>query len=271
MTGSFEGKVAVVTGAAGGIGLALVDALAAERAHVVMADLDPERLAAAAATVAHEPGTEVMTLPTDVSSYAAMQRLAAAVHDRFGVTDLLFNNAGVQRPGRIWKVTPEDFEWLLRVNLLGAFHGIRAFVPAMIERGQPAHVVNTASISGLLGFAQIGTYAATKFGIVGLSESLLHDLNERGAPVGVSVLCPGAVATGLAANSDAIRGAPDTGPAAPAQGRDPAEIAAAVLDAVMSNRFWILTHPGYAELLERRTESMLGRDRRPLVSPGFFD
>lgn len=260
---SFDGKIAVVTGAASGIGLALARALADAGARVVMADVDPDRLARAAAGIEH-----AVAVPTDVSSHESVQELAASVTERFGTTaHLLFNNAGVQRPGRIWNVPPRDFEWLVRVNLIGTFNGVLAFVPAMIERGEPAHVVNTASISGVLGFPRIGAYAATKYGIVGLSESLLYDLNEKGAPIGVSVLCPGAVATGLAANSAAIRGAAPV--ATPDQGSDPAEIAEIVLDAVAAGRFWILTHPSYDRLIRRRAEWMLGGDAEPPPAPQF--
>lgn len=259
---SFEHKVAVVTGAASGIGLALTEALVDAGARVAMADIDPGRLAETARSVGG------LAIPTDVSRFASVQALARRASEELGAVDLLFNNAGVQRPGRIWNVPPEDFEWLLSVNLLGAFHGIRAFVPAMIERGEPAHVVNTASISGLLGFSRIGAYAASKYGIVGLSESLLHDLHEKQAPIGVSVLCPGAVTTALGTNSAALRGVNIAEPAKLAPGTEPAEIADIVLQAVKENRFWILTHPGYNELLSQRTEWMLGTAPQP-EAPGF--
>jgi NAD(P)-dependent dehydrogenase (short-subunit alcohol dehydrogenase family) len=262
---SLDGKIAVVTGAASGIGLALTRALAARNARVVMADIDPHRLAEAAAGIDAE---SVVSVPTDVASIESWNALAATVQEHFGTTaHLLFNNAGVQRPGRIWNVPTEDFEWLVRINLMGAFNGVRAFVPAMIERGEPAHVVNTASISGVLGFPRIGPYAATKYGIVGLSESLLHDLTEKGAPIGVSVLCPGAVATGLAANSASIRGAEPV--ATPDEGADPGAVAELVLDAVAANRFWIFTHPAYDELIRRRTDWMLDGDVAPPPAPGF--
>jgi NAD(P)-dependent dehydrogenase (short-subunit alcohol dehydrogenase family) len=169
---TFTGKVAVVTGAASGIGLALARSLRAEGAHVVMADVDPTRLDAAARSVGTEKGAEILAVPTDVADWESVRRLAERTRDRFGAAHVLCNNAGVQRVGRLWKVAPADFEWLVRVNLLGAFHGIHAFVPDMVARSEPAHVVNTASISGLLGFSRIGAYAATKFGVVGLSESL---------------------------------------------------------------------------------------------------
>jgi NAD(P)-dependent dehydrogenase (short-subunit alcohol dehydrogenase family) len=263
---SLDGKIAVVTGAASGIGLALARALAARNARLVMADIDTDRLAHAAAGIDAE---SVVSLPMDVASFESWRALAATVQERFGTTaHLLFNNAGVQRAGRIWNVPPEDFEWLVRINLIGAFNGVRAFVPAMIERGEPAHVVNTASISGVLAFPRIGPYAATKYGIVGLSESLLHDLTEKGAPIGVSVLCPGAVATSLAMNSAAIRGAEPV--ATPDQGSDPGMIAELVLEAIAANRFWIFTHPAYNELIRLRSDWMLDVDAAPPPAPGFF-
>jgi NAD(P)-dependent dehydrogenase (short-subunit alcohol dehydrogenase family) len=261
---SFDGKIAVITGAASGIGLAVARALADANANVVMADVDPQRLGEAVATVGG-----ALAVATDVSRYESVQSLAEQAIARFGAVDLLFNNAGVQRAGRIWNIPPEDFEWLLHVNLMGAFHGVRAFLPAMIDRGEPAHVVNTASISGVLGFPRIGPYAATKYGIVGLSESLLYDLREKRAPIGVSVLCPGAVATDLGANSAALRGLQAGDQGAP-EGTDPAVIAELVLDAVAANRFWIPTHPSYDELIRRRTEWMLDGAAEPPPAPGFF-
>jgi len=270
---ALDGKVAVVTGAAGGIGLALTRALARESMNVVMADIDAARLAAAAETVESRSGQDVIAVPTDVSDAAAVAELERRARDRFGRVHLLCNNAGVViPPGRLWKVSREDFGWMLSVNLWGVVHGIQAFVPAMLEHGEPAHVVNTASIAGLLGFPRIGAYGASKFAIVGLSESLLQDLRERGASIGVSVLCPGAIATELGEHSDRLRtgaspgvnGSTDDGPRAALE-----DLAVQVIDAVHANRFWILTHPGYRESLVARHEAML-RGAELLTAPGFF-
>jgi NAD(P)-dependent dehydrogenase (short-subunit alcohol dehydrogenase family) len=268
------GKTAVVTGAADGIGLALSQALAAEGMNVVLADISPDRLARAVDGLALAPGRKAIGVPTDVSDPAAVQELERRAREAFGPIHLLANNAGVVLPpSRVWKVSRDDFAWVLGVNLWGAIHGIQAFLPGMVEHGEPAHVVNTASISGLLGFPRIGAYATGKFAVVGLSESLLLDVRERGLPIGVSVLCPGAVATALGEHSERLRTgadsrAADDDPDGAARSTPP-EVAAQVVAAVRANRFWVLTHPGYAELLEARTRSMLGSDEE-LAIPGFF-
>jgi NAD(P)-dependent dehydrogenase (short-subunit alcohol dehydrogenase family) len=272
-----DGKAAVVTGAADGIGLALSRALAAEGMDLVMADIDAERLARAADEVQPLPGRSVITVPTDVSDPSAVRELERRARSAFGGVRLLCNNAGVQLPGRVWKVAPEDFAWLFGVNLWGVVHGIQAFVPPMLEQDEPAHIVNTASIGGILGFPRIGAYVASKFAVVGLSESLLLDLRERGASIGVSVLCPGAVATGLGANSERLRGSGK--PSVPSRDVDkrtddgdrlaPDEVAAHVVRAVRANRFWVLTHSGYSEILEARLETMLGGAESP-AAPGLF-
>jgi NAD(P)-dependent dehydrogenase (short-subunit alcohol dehydrogenase family) len=269
------GKAAVVTGAAGGIGLALCRALAAAGMDVVMADISEERLRSAADSVSEQSGAEVLAVATDVSSDGSVAELERRARERFGKVHLLCNNAGVTlAPGRAWRMAPEQLDWALRINLFGVLHGIRAFVPGMIKLEEPAHVVNTASISGLLGMPRISGYATTKAAVVGLSESLLLDLRERGAQVGVSVLCPGAVATDLNEHSTVLR----TGANDPAADGDagvdgprasPEEIAATTVEAIHAGRFWILTHPGYNELLDRRLQMQRGANLEP-VAPGFF-
>jgi NAD(P)-dependent dehydrogenase (short-subunit alcohol dehydrogenase family) len=255
-----RGRVAVVTGAAGGIGLALAEQLAAEGMRVVMSDVDPERLTAAAATV----GGEVEAVTADVSSPEDVDALAKRTIARFGPVDVLCNNAGVTRPGPAWELGLEEWEWLLSVNVLGVVHGIRAFVPAMLARGEPGHVVNTASIGGLLPYAGIAAYTASKYAVVGLSESLLLDLQEAGAPIGVSVLCPGPTETAFRAHSRALHPA---GPTEDVEGeydgvaRIPAaEAALLVVEAIRANRFWVLTHPSYRPAIERRARGIVETD-----------
>jgi NAD(P)-dependent dehydrogenase (short-subunit alcohol dehydrogenase family) len=261
-----HGKVVVVTGAASGIGLALCRGFAAAGMRVVMADVDPERLAAAAEGL---DAADVLAVPTDVSRFDDVEALADTALARFGSVHVLCNNAGVTLSGaRVWKVALDELDWMLRINLWGVVHGVKAFVPGMLERGEPAHVVNTASVGGLLGFPEIGAYAMSKFAVVGLSESLRHDLRAREAPIDVSVLCPGSTATGLGTNSRRLRGGEDGAEAAATPGVAPDEIAAAVLDAIRERRFWVLTHPGYEPLLERRHRAMLGGVDEP-VAPGF--
>jgi NAD(P)-dependent dehydrogenase (short-subunit alcohol dehydrogenase family) len=268
------GNVAVVTGAADGIGLALSRAFATAGMHVVMSDVNSERLEASANEVRAESDAEVAAIPADVSNPDQVQSLADMAFERFGRVNVLCNNAGVTLPGRrIWNVPREQLEWMFRVNFWGALHGVQAFVPRMLKQGEPAHVVNTASVSGLLGFHSIGGYAATKFAIVGLSESLLLDLRERDAAIDVSVLCPGATATAIAENSQRLldggdRDAPRAD-SVEAAVTTPAEVAAQVVDGIRDNHFWIITTRGYDELLEQRQQAILGGDWEP-VAPGFF-
>jgi NAD(P)-dependent dehydrogenase (short-subunit alcohol dehydrogenase family) len=255
-----EGRVAVVTGAAGGIGLALVAQLAAAGMRVVMSDLDGERLEAAAAGV----DGDVETMEANVARPADVEALAAQAHTRFGNVHVICNNAGVTRPGLAWELDVDEWQWLMSVNVLGVVNGIRAFVPAMLESGEPGHIVNTASIGGLLPYAGIAAYTMSKYAVVGLSESLQLDLRTAGAPIGVSVLCPGPTETDFRAHSRALH--PD-GPAEEVTGeydgvdRIPAADAAAlVVDAIRTGRFWILTHPSYSTAIERRTRGIVETD-----------
>ena len=255
-----HGRVAVVTGAAGGIGLALVEQLATEGMRVVMSDVDGERLAAAAATVEGE----VEPVAADVARPQDVETLATRAAERFGAVDVLCNNAGVTRPGPAWELALEEWQWLLSVNVLGVVHGIRAVVPTMLARGEPGHVVNTASIGGLLPYAGIAAYTASKYAVVGLSEGLRLDLQAAGSPIGVSVLCPGPTETDFRAHSRALHPA---GPADDVEGeydgvaRISATAAAAlVVDAIRTDRFWVLTHPSYRPAIERRTRGIVETD-----------
>ncbi len=259
MIAELKDRVAAVTGAASGIGLALCDAFMAVGMDVAMADVEPARLRAAADGLAREHGREPLAVPTDVTSYDAVERLALATRERFGAVDVLCNNAGVTIPGLAWELTLDEWRWIVDVNLWGVVHGVKAFLPAMLERGEPARVVNTASVGGLLGVPRVAPYCAAKYGVVGLSETLHNDLRACGAPVGVSVLCPGPTATRLRANSDALR------PGAAARDFDdggiartsPAGVAAQVLEAIRHDRFWIVTHPEVYETIERRHRGLV--------------
>jgi len=268
---SLRGRVAVVTGAASGIGLGLCERFAAEGMQLVISDVGTERLTRAAACL-EALGVDVLAVPTDVASWESVESLAAQAFDRFGAVHLLCNNAGVTRPATAWECSREDWSWVLGVNLNGVFHGIRAFVPRMIERGEPGHVVNTASTAGLVAHPGVAAYTASKHAIVGLSESLYHDLRRRGLPIGVSVLCPGAVTTGLRANSRELNPAADHAaiPDLPesATAISPEAVAGHVVDAVLAGRFWILTHPGYRAAIELRARGVLdsGEAHPPTVS-----
>jgi NAD(P)-dependent dehydrogenase (short-subunit alcohol dehydrogenase family) len=184
--------------------------------------------------------------------------------ERFGAVHVVCNNAGVQMPGKAWEFTEAEWSWLLGVNLRGVVHSINAFVPGMIARGEPGHIVNTASVSGLLAFPGSAMYVASKFAVVGLSETLVHDLRAAGTGIGVSVLCPGATVSALRENSAALRPGSERGREIPlvthVPRRPAAEVAAMVVEAIREDRFWILTHRGYAELIGRRAAGIVETD-----------
>src|ERR671916_1217975 len=195
---AFNGKIAVVTGAASGIGLALAHRFAREGMRVVLADMGREPLEQAEKDIAGEVGVDnVLAVPTDVRSEAEVEALATAAFDHFGAAHVVCNNAGIGVGGLAWTVPADRWRWIVEVNLLSVAHGIRAFVPRMIEQGD-GHVVNTASAAGLLTGPGMSPYYATKHAVVALSESLYFDLNLVGASVGVSVLCPEWVRTQIA-------------------------------------------------------------------------
>lgn len=261
---ALRGRVAVVTGAASGIGYALAERFAAEGMRVVMADVAPDRLEAAAQKIGTGDGADVLAVVTDVTRWEDVDSLAARAYERFGAVHLLCNNAGVQRDGLAWEFSLDEWQWILGVNLWGTVHGVNAFVPRMIERSEAAHIVNTASLGGLVAFPRIAMYTAAKAAVIGLSETLRHDLRDQGLPIGVSVLCPGPVMSSLREHSRALR------PSGADEGeislvthveRAPAaEVAELVVAAVRAGRFWILTHPEYGEQIERRCRGIVATD-----------
>jgi NAD(P)-dependent dehydrogenase (short-subunit alcohol dehydrogenase family) len=259
------GRVAVVTGAASGIGLALCERFAAEGMSVVMADVEEPALSEAAAKLtAH--GASVLAVRTDVSSGEQVDALRVEAARAFGAVHVLCNNAGVGGPhGPLWQVPAGDWEWVLRVNLGGVINGIRAFVPLLIEQ-DAAHIVNTASVFGVFAGA-LGPYGISKHAIVALSETLYFQLRSEAPSVGVSVLCPGAVRTrfGSSARNRPAWAGPAAAPSATERasaeqfdrlqetaGADPAEVAAAVVDGIRSQRFYILTSANRNEAIRRR-------------------
>jgi NAD(P)-dependent dehydrogenase (short-subunit alcohol dehydrogenase family) len=276
------GKVAVVTGAASGIGLALAERFGRSGLHVVMADVDEETLRDAAEGVG-QLGVQTLAVPTDVSEVAAVEALGAAAIERFGAVHVVCNNAGVATKADPWFGPLSAWTWVLGVNLWGVIHGIRAFLPTLIQQGE-GHIVNTASIAGLLP----GTgpaYDASKHGVVALSEDVFRMTKSVGLRVGVSVLCPGWVRTGIA---DADRNWParlgEAPPAAAvsevvsphtrraiAEGSSPAEVADLVADAVTSDRFWVLPHREFVEVAARRWQRVAaGEDPETEVNiPGL--
>lgn len=269
-----NGRVAVVTGAASGIGRGLAGVLASRGAHVVVADRNAEGVKTAVEELgAAHPGVEFFGVPTDVSDQAAVQALADAAFDRFGRVDLLCNNAGVATSGYLWEGPLSDWQEVLSVNLMGAVHGIRAFLPRMLANGEEGHVVNTSSMAGMHGVPFTGPYAPSKHALVGLSRSLRDELQTIGAPIGVSVVCPGPVATGIMDAQQAryrAAGAPELPAAARAvldqltevvsDGISPEEAGRIIVEAVMADHFWVFPNAGpyldrvvqeYQEFLEQ--------------------
>lgn len=222
------GKTAVVTGAASGIGLALANAFERLGMNVVRADI----------------------ADCDVSDAAAIEALAESTCRRFGAVHVLCNNAGVAVDAApSWEQPLEAWRRMLDVNLLGVVHGIRSFVPRMIQQGAEAHIVNTASIVGLVATPNAAPYAAGKHAVVAVSESLAMELADRKLPIGVSVLCPAAVAT----------------PMMGGVGMKPEDVADQVVEAILESRFYVLTHPYTRILVEQRYQSI--REGRPPLPP----
>jgi NAD(P)-dependent dehydrogenase (short-subunit alcohol dehydrogenase family) len=190
------GKVAVVTGAASGLGRAVALQLAGRGMRVALADIEESPLDEAVAQVS-ALGVEVVGVPTDVRSGEQVDALAATALERFGQVDLVMNNAGVCHvPGPIWTFTVDDWRWILDVNLWGVAHGVRAFVPHLVAQGS-GHVVNTASMAGISDSPSLGVYSASKHGVVGLSEALAADLAIAAPGVKVTIVCPGGMQTNI--------------------------------------------------------------------------
>jgi NAD(P)-dependent dehydrogenase (short-subunit alcohol dehydrogenase family) len=269
---NLQGKVAVITGGASGIGKAVAEAAVTEGMRVVIADIEEGALKAAADDLA-TGGAEVLAVVTDVADAGSVRELRDRSLDRFGAVHLVHNNAGVGLGGPIWQIPEEDWRWILGVNLWGVVYGISTFVPLLIEQGE-GHVVNTASIAGLTTAPFLGPYNATKQAVVAMSETLYKDLQAAGVTgVGVSVLCPGFVQTriaesdrnrpawapereveGAAVMREAIQGLVDAGIPADVVGQE-------VMTAVRNDTFYILTHPELDVAVATRFEDI--RERRP--------
>jgi len=270
------GRVAVVTGAASGIGLGLARRFAAEGMRVVMADVEAPALEAAAAEVGRD-GAEVLPVVTDVADAGSVAGLRDAALHAFGAVHLLCNNAGVggsQDP--LWEVPLGDLEWVFGVNLWGVVHGVRAFMPVLQEQ-DAAHIVNTSSVFGLFA-GSLGAYGASKHAVVALSESLHFQLREAGSHVGVTVLCPSAVRSNFdtsSRNRPPAAGPPDDTGAATQSARadlharsaplrEPDEVADLVVDAVRTGRFYVLTNSVRDTAIRKRAEEVLaGRPPTP--------
>jgi NAD(P)-dependent dehydrogenase (short-subunit alcohol dehydrogenase family) len=277
----FQGKVAVVTGGASGIGRALAEHAAQLGMKIVLADIEEGALQQARQAL--EAGSaQVLAVKTDVSKAEEVEALAHKTLEHFGAVHLLFNNAGVGAGATIWDSTLADWQWVLGVNLWGVIHGVHTFVPLMLKQGVEAHIVNTASIAGLISGPGLGIYKVTKFGVVTLSETLYSELTLTGAPIKVSVLCPGWVKTRVMESERnrpaALQNAAQEplNPAGEAilqmvhqaveTGMAPSQVAEAVFQAIREEKFYILTHPHFKAAVESRNED-IHLERNPTFTP----
>jgi len=280
----FKDRVAVVTGAASGIGRALAESFAGAGMKVVLSDVEEVALAAAADAL-KLTGAEVLAVQADVSKPDQVEELARISVDTFGGVHVLCNNAGVAVGGvATWQSTLDDWRWILGVNLMGVIHGIRSFIPRMLEQDSEGHIVNTASVAGLVTAGGNGLYSVTKHAVVSLSESIYNELAALGAKLKVSVLCPGWVNTGLI-DSDRNR-PPGLGDVATPEippelaeamqemmrkilegGLEPKQVAELVLDSIREERFYVLPHPEWNHMIEHRMTNILEQREPSVIAP----
>jgi NAD(P)-dependent dehydrogenase (short-subunit alcohol dehydrogenase family) len=270
----FEGRVAVITGAASGIGRALTEKCIAEGMHVVMADIEEAVLEQAAAELQATTNNQVLPIVTNVAIEAELRNVLNQTLEEFGAVHLLFNNAGVGGGGNAWNATQKDWDWVLGVNLWSVIYGLRVFVPQMIAQDTPCHIVNTASVAGLIGGSTNALYSVTKHGVVALTENLFVDLKAAEAKIGCSVLCPGFVNTNIFNSgrnrpSDLVNEASPPTPTAEdeqriamfreilRQGMQPPQIADIVFDAIRDNQLYILTHDHFDEMIRTRADNIV--------------
>jgi NAD(P)-dependent dehydrogenase (short-subunit alcohol dehydrogenase family) len=255
----FNGKTAVVTGAGSGIGRALVRHAASQGMRVAAVDVHEGRLAALQAEIEKEGGT-IIVQALDVADASAMAAFGERCISELGTPDLLFNNAGILRVGETWSHSTDDWQTILGVNVIGVLNGINTFLPHMLEKSSPSHIVNTGSVGSLVSAPGMAQYTATKMAVRGISECLAFDLAAREAPIGVSLLCPGPV---LSSISDSLMGIEPSSEVVEAKDhmlagtpdfKTPDEAAEIVFNAVRENRFWIFTHP-----FENYLTDMFGR------------
>jgi NAD(P)-dependent dehydrogenase (short-subunit alcohol dehydrogenase family) len=236
----FEGRTAVVTGAASGIGLAVAEAFGAAGMRVVMADVDEGNLRSHAARLEGQ-GAEVLAITVDVRDPEAVERVGAAAVEHFGSLHVAVNNAGIVNGGYSWEIPLEDWHRVLDTNLWGVIHGIRSFVPRILASEEEGHVVNTASMAAVVALGRLGPYTVAKHGVLGLSDVLRAELAALGAPVGVSVVMPGMVKTGMN----------------PVGTVSSASVAANVLDAMRRRRSYVFTDDHSTAEVEERLRAIL--------------
>ncbi len=276
----FDGRTAVITGGASGIGRALADRFAEARMNVVLADIEEDALMRAVNEL-EQRQVRVLGVVTDTMRRQSIENLLETTLAEFGKVHVLCNNAGVANTGggvgqAVWETPQADWDWVMGVNFNGVLYGIQTFVPHMLEHGEPGHVVNTASLAGLLPTG--GPYGVSKHAVLALTEGLHRDLAQRGAAIGASVLCPGFVDTNI---FDAERNRPDgmgggeidpmaaaIGKALLAGGKQPAEIAESVFQAIREERCYILPHPAWDDIVRRRVDAIIERGAPMAFDPG---
>ncbi|NPT39428.1 SDR family oxidoreductase [Paraburkholderia xenovorans] len=278
MTFGFAGKVAVITGAASGFGRAFAQKGASLGMKLVLADVNPGALAQTVEAL-RAGGAEAIGVPTDVASAAQVEALAQAALAAYGKVHLLFNNAGVGAGGFLWESSANDWSWVFGVNVMGVAHGVRVFTPIMLAQNEPAHIVNTASVAGLLSPPAMGIYNASKHAVVSLTETLYHDLQlaqaaqaeTAGAQVGCSLLCPAFVPTGIA-DAERARPADLRNDSRPTRSQSAAgkqlqravqsgklgadDVAGITFEAIAARRFYVVTHPGIMATVKLRHEDI---------------
>ena len=275
----FRDRVAVITGGGGGIGSALARAFAARGARLALADVDRNAAEAVAKELA-AGGAEAEAFAVDVTDKDDVERLAGAVVGRFGKVHVVCNNAGVMIGGLSWEAPLEDYEWVMGVNLWGVIHGIRTFVPILLEQDEPGHVINTASMAALTNMPYSGIYFMTKHAVLSLSETLYHELTLRGAKVGVTAVCPEVVATRI---DDSERNRPEGLQSGEPRSQErelvetalrksivsgvpPDWIADRAVDAMTEGRFYVLSEDDWRRTAETRLED-IRLARNPTFAP----
>jgi len=277
----FKGKTAVITGGASGIGRAMAELFLAQGMNVVLGDIEQNALTATVAALAAGSG-RCIDVVTDVSKAEDVQRLADAALAQFGAIHIACNNAGVFAGGLLWEESVADYQWQLGVNVWGVVHGIRTFIPIMAQQASECHIVNTASMAAVTAMPYSGIYHMTKHAVLALSESLYHELAFHVPNVKVSVLCPEAINTGIAASErnrpDAYRRAGDIVETdartlvsqaladSVATGLGPEVMAQRVFDAIVAERFYILSEDAWRTTAHTRLDDIrLGRN--PTFAP----
>lgn len=273
----FKGRVAVVTGAASGIGRALAERFAEEGMKIVLADVEGPALEKAEAEMKAD-GADVLFVQTDVSKADDVAALAERTLSAYSKVDVLCNNAGIGGPS--WTISDADWRWVLGVNLWGVIHGVQTFVPIMMKNADGGHIVNTASMAAFTAVGGMAPYTVSKHGVVALSECLFHELERAGSSIKVSVLCPGWVNTGIGDSDRNRPGGPvpeediepsvkhfnETVSQALESGLPPKEVAEQVFRALVDHTFYILPHPHWKPMIQARIDNVL-HERNPAVAP----